>query len=338
MRWVCRKCLPEGSLSDLFKGSRGRRVCSFCNRTDEKGTIRFDKLAQRVKDCVFGEYADADAEFTPLDGDGDGYFGGSLDRYSLLVDVGLGASDAVIDALAEELPDWSWVKKSLTYVSPEEAIQAGWEDFVAYVEEHLTAPTASIIDDSFSGELFGVDTFNRHMDAGLVLSAITELVKTLRLIKSIPRGTALYRCRDEWVDTPTVQNLGPPPSERAKSNRMSRAGESFFYGAFERITAILEVCTAGEVTIGHWRTVRALKVLDLTDLPPVPGFFHRDPEERHGISFLHGFTQDLRKSVAPREREVGYLPSILTAEHFRSHLPQIDGIKYLSAKQGGGTN
>jgi hypothetical protein len=338
MRWVCRDCLQDESLSDLFAKARSKHACSFCGQTDEPGVVGFDRVLRRVRQCVYEEYSDADDEFTPRDGDGEGYVGGSTDRHNLLLDLGLNASDPVLNAIAETLPDLCWVKKSFSYVDYHDAMQAGWEEFVRYVRSFSEAPEVPAPRAVFGREVFGVETADGYVDPGHVLTAISELTMRLRLVKRLPKGTALYRCRPKRVDVASVSELGPPrPEWVTKPGRMNRAGVAYFYGAFDRKTAIMEVCSDGAATLGYWVTLRPLNVLDITDLPAMPGFFHRDPEERHGISFFHGFALDLRKDVKGEEN-VGYLPSILVAEHFRANLGQIDGIVYLSAKNNGGKN
>ena len=68
------------------------------------------------------------------------------------------------------------------------------------------------------------------------------------LAREIPAGTMLHRARlfapGAIVET-TAAALGPPPRAFAQANRMSAAGISMFYGAFEPETAAAEVAGAG---------------------------------------------------------------------------------------------
>ena len=95
--------------------------------------------------------------------------------------------------------------------------------------------------------------------------------------------------------------LGPPPREKAPSNRMSAAGISVFYGAFDMATARVEASVslpAGwSLTGAAWRCARALHVLDLSELPPVPSIFAISREERGMLLFLWEFVKSITAPV-----------------------------------------
>ena len=120
-----------------------------------------------------------------------------------------------------------------------------------------------------------------------------------------------------------------------------------FYGSVDKLTAQKEVSHDAKdpavVTVGTFVTLKEIKVLDLTRVPPVPSLFDL---ANHGIRpaciFLNAFVDDLTKPVVKDGREhVKYVPSQVVTEYFRhifrddDEVP-IHGILYPSAVNDGG--
>ena len=79
--------------------------------------------------------------------------------------------------------------------------------------------------------------------------------------------------------------MAEAPDSAAISNRMSAAGISMFYAAFDMATARAEVSaniSTGEhiLTGAEWTNTRELNVLDLTKLPAVPSIYATPRHER----------------------------------------------------------
>jgi hypothetical protein len=132
---------------------------------------------------------------------------------------------------------------------------------------------------------------------------------------------------------------------------MSAAGISVFYGAMDEETACAETCRqeTEAVSVGAFESTRELCALDLTKLPPVPGFYSDvDAHTRDSISFLHAFVAEVTQPTERDGREdVEYAPTQIVAEYFRwrfrlygpgSTRPRLDGILYPSAQGDGGVN
>ena len=111
-----------------------------------------------------------------------------------------------------------------------------------------------------------------------MLDALRDMVQESGLIRTLPADVVLYRVRShkKSEDCTTRESLGPPPGDKAPSNRMSAAGISFFYGALEMATAAIEASVTMPkgsewvLTGAAWQCSRPLHVLDLSELPPVP--------------------------------------------------------------------
>ena len=134
---------------------------------------------------------------------------------------------------------------------------------------------------------------------------------------------------------------------------MSPAGIPVFYGALDRDTAIAETLahagaggTASKVRVswGTFRTLDSMRVLDLTSLEPVPGFFSSGRGSREALSFLRTFASEVARPIPQDGREhIEYVPTQVVAEYFR-HVyegadgSRIDGILYPSSVREGGTS
>jgi RES domain-containing protein len=146
-----------------------------------------------------------------------------------------------------------------------------------------------------------------------------------------------------------ANSVRPPDSKARFSNRMSPAGIVMFYGAQERETALREVRDTGradetELTVGSFKTVADLKIIDLTRLPPSPSLFDRDNRAMiSGIRFLHRFVEELKQPVIKDGREhVDYVPTQVVTEYFRRAFADVErkpvqGILYPSSVHSGGT-
>ena len=88
----------------------------------------------------------------------------------------------------------------------------------------------------------GAEPFYVHPSE--LLDELASVVKTLKLITTLPIATVIYRARAHENGLPgysTVAELGPPPKEVARAGRMNAEGIVVFYGAFDDQTAIAEI-------------------------------------------------------------------------------------------------
>lgn len=191
----------------------------------------------------------------------------------------------------------------------------------------------------FTGEKLSED--NGLMD---ILTELGVKISENNLCKEVDIATELHRCRfidpQEVVDS--FDKITSPPAAKAKQSRMSPAGISMFYGAFDRNTAVLEsspdgVKTKGSHVVGKFKTKTKLKVLDLTNLPQ---FSFWMPSDWEGIKFLRSFQNEITKSIKRDDRiHIEYVPSQVFTEYLRyiyrdAKGEKIDGIIYKSSPKG----
>lgn len=103
-----------------------------------------------------------------------------------------------------------------------------------------------------------------------------------------------------------------------------------FYASDDAETALRETARkSGTFALGRFETKRSAKILDLTQLPPVPSLFDlNNAQDRPQLIFLHSFARDVSKPVAHDDRiHVEYVPTQVVTEYFRSVFKTADGAR-----------
>ena len=171
-----------------------------------------------------------------------------------------------------------------------------------------------------------------------ILSVLSDLIIEQGLVKSLPKGTNLYRARkvDDVNLNYKFADITSPPDNLAFPNRMSPAGISMFYASFEKETATNE-CVGGDskgLIVGTFETTKDLKVIDLTSIPE-QSFWVNNWQENQ---FLHHFNENITKRVDPKDtNHLQYIPTQVFTEYLRymfrdSKGQQIEGLIYGSSK------
>lgn len=186
-----------------------------------------------------------------------------------------------------------------------------------------------------------------------MLDAIGQLLRRLDLMRVVQPGTVIYRVRavDKGKRLAGPGELGPPTRENAtQPNRMSPAGIVMFYGATKPETALVETfqphkqgVSEKAVWLASFKVITELRLLDLTDLPPVPSIFDSVLRDQlNGIAFLHHFQRDLVQPISRDGYEhIEYVPTQIVTEYIRhvfrtKDQKSLDGILYRSSKQSNG--
>jgi len=181
-----------------------------------------------------------------------------------------------------------------------------------------------------------------------ILTEIGKAVVNGHLIKSIKSDSQIYRCRvhnrDEKVDH--FEHLASPPDERAKQNRMSPAGISMFYGAFDEKTAIIEANSGMRdipdliSTTAIFKTKKKLKVIDFTELQNKISYY--EDYNYYIMEFLKSFVKGIAPKIIHDDRiHIEYIPTQIVTEYFRyvfrtNRNHKIDGLIYKSSENNGG--
>lgn len=242
--------------------------------------------------------------------------------------------DRLYYALLRNLTDETWCEYDWLSLDRDVALKMSWERFCETVKHQRR----------FFFHATGTDDRDSYTPASL-LTAIARASEYLGLISEIPAGTKLWRARTDLTSRKkaVAADFGPPPVHLAlQSNRMNPPGIPMVYLASTAKTALRET-RSRTARVGQWEANRALRVLDLRDLPPIPGVFAEESrQERLMIRFLHHFADDIMTPVERDERvHIDYLPSQVITEYLRDfefNGGQLDGIAYGSTVDRGRWN
>ncbi|MFN0096204.1 MAG: RES family NAD+ phosphorylase [Dehalococcoidia bacterium] len=178
-----------------------------------------------------------------------------------------------------------------------------------------------------------------------ILASIADEIHAAGLVRELPPNTDFWRARNRSHGPRFLDGseLGPAPRKDASANRMTAAGVPAFYAARDIATAIAEIDNPDAYSAGRFRTLRALSVLDLSQLPSFPSIFDLNAKRRLlALRFLCAFAVAVAKPIhADRGQHVGYAPTQAFATYMREmYGPRtgvpIDGILYQSSRRTGG--
>ena len=340
-RDVCVRCFGDDDLQDFIRAFETKGRCSFCHARHVSVAPLRD-MADHLRGFMEENYSKA-ADDLPYESREGGYQGGSTySTWEVLIEqIGLplrGVGEVELgEALADTIGDDVWCDYDWTALDLDESLQYSWDRFCETVKHHRRFFFQGVGRSKYSG----VD----DRSSIEILSDIKRLIKGSGLIRRLPKGFTLYRARPRKARkryTTTAELASPPVEFALQSNRMNPPGIPMFYGAESRKLALAEVRNS-KASIGRFRTTRTIRILDLANLPPMPGFFsgaHRN--RRLYLSFLHAFTREIVKPVPRDERtHIDYLPTKVLTEYLRDARfggKKIRGIRYPSATGKAGAN
>lgn len=241
------------------------------------------------------------------------------------------------NALATQIGEEIWCSPNWTSLDPDDSLRFSWDQFCDTIKHRRR----------YFFQDFGKSPYGGSDDRSPVelLEEIRDIIEHEALVEEVPTGLILFRARgrDRGQRFSTAAELAPPPSALAlQSNRMNPPGIPMFYGADNASLALAEI-QQRRASIGAFRTLRDVHLLNLSDLPKLPGFFAGGSRtKRLQLSFLHGFAANIVKPVPRDDRtHIDYLPTQVFTEYLRdirigSHA--LDGIRYPSATGAAGSN
>lgn len=337
-RCVCAGCFDDGDLKSMIREAGEYGACDFCG-TPRAKVVELSFVTQHIGERANTFYGKA-VEQLPYESAEGGYQGENFDTYELLTDhigIELPRDDGeLLDAIASDLGDDQWCAYDWTQLELNESMAYSWRRFSEIVKHERRfffqgSPRRGGPPDDRSPIQFFLD--------------LRDLLERLGRVRTYQPGLRLFRARPrapgQRHTTPAA--LGPPPPEFAlQANRMNPPGIPMFYGADSERLAVAEVRNQ-RVSLAMFETTRELRIIDLVDLPSVPGFFSDASRRRiQGLDFLREFAVEISLPVPRDERvHVDYLPTQIFTEFLRDArfggLP-VDGIRYPSATPTRGAN
>lgn len=326
---VCWKCFADDDLVTFVRTNGKRGHCDYCG-TSRILCCEFGCISEFIRERL-AEYYSRAVDELPYDSGEGGYLGTTYDSYDLIDDHAVVADcDKLRHELASELGDDIWCEYNWTSLELDSAYNLAWKRFCDTIKHERR----------FFFATFGHDPDDRDSISPIgILDTLAHWIDELGLMTTLPAGGHVWRARASGpgVTYKTPAELGPPPAESAlQANRMNPAGIPMFYAAAKEKTAAVE--TPGKhLSLGKFRLLRRLQMVDLAGLPPVPGFFgDASKRERLTIRFLHDFRKSIEQPIARDEKtHIDYLPSQVVTEYFRTCKiggGAVDGVIYRSAK------
>lgn len=326
---ICSNCVNDYALEAYIVNEEVGGCCSYCG--EEGWVVESGELMVYIKDCISIEYGRA-VEWLGYDSREGGYQGTTYDSYDLVDEIC--ALNEIAEDFREELveffSDEIWCDRDPYGDDESSILRYTWGNFVKFIKTKRRYFFWKIETNKESDDY----TSNTH----LILEDIAQNIIDLKLIAPLERGTVIYRGRRGKL-TPSCEKLGPPPSEKAQQNRMSPAGISMFYGAFDQETIIAEILDENlfePVTIGSFKTTQDFNVIDFTKLPQFISIFDKEKSRyREGLIFMKSFLRDFVSPVEKDGREhVDYVPTQVVTEFIRDSFLSynIQGILYPSSK------
>ena len=224
--------------------------------------------------------------------------------------------------------DQPWIKKDAFEPWKHERMTWQWERFSELVKTKCRYTFWSIPDHG--------DGKGTLAD---ILKDLGSVLCTTGAIVGLPIGTSLYRVRGLNVlkDSYNFNDITSPPDGMGGQCRMSPAGVSMFYAAFDSRTAFSEYLKSkGHVAtlLGEFKTKVPLCVIDLTSLPEYVSIWMDNWES---VSFLKSFHSNITQPINDGQENIDYIPSQVFVEYLRwmfvyPECKSIDGLIYKSSK------
>ena len=341
---ICSECVSAPFLVGWISDNASATTCTFCGRREEEPiAAAFDEFVGVVVGGIGFDWNHPDSEGISYISREGGYQAAVSDLSDVLAGYDISDKDDVVDALIESIDDNGWVERDYYIGDKSRRLEWGWESFKQITKHQTRYLFLSAVEEDGGGSV----------PASQMLHAIGEVIAKdlcdFEFVKTIGSDSDLIRIRIGADAFGTAADIGSPPEELAiQSNRMSPAGVSMFYGAFDIATAIAETLDpaqhAGQtISIGTFRALRELRVVDLAGLPAIPSVFDLERQHLiHPLRFLHAFVVDLAKPIARDGREhFEYVPTQIVTEYFRRVFRgpgnvNPDGLIYRSARHPGG--
>lgn len=341
--FVCTNCIDDTALVAFINAHGEEQACSYCESYEQgKKAVPFDDFAQKFLRGIESAWGDPNNEGVAWDG---GWVGDVIDTYDLIteqLDIGFSSEELSSD-LIDSLSNHQWCQRNFYELPLHQALLSGWNEFTRVVKHEARYVFFRRVDKERDWR------GREEIPPAEFLDALGSVIAECGLYSTLHAGTVLCRLRTHAHDVryTKAQELGSPPPNVARfPNRMSAAGITAFYGAFDKETAIAETTSPGSegqaATLGHFKLLKDLYLVDFTKIPQVPSIWEDGTSStRHGIIFLRNFLRDFTAPVEKDGREhIEYVPTQIVAEYLRFvHLGQknnpIDGILYNSARRTG---
>lgn len=339
---VCPDCVEDDFLKELIRQNASARQCDYCGkRTRSVSAAPVVAIMPAVASALGYFYAEPTEAGVPYDG---GWVFEPTDTADALMGIPFNGHDDLFEDVVESFSNTAWVSAAEGHWASShrnEEWSWAWQAFAEKVKHQSRYFFMTTADNT--------EDWAQHGPLD-VLGLVGEMAGRLDLLVCLPEETNLFRVRERVgnADWPiSDEQLGAPPNHLANAGRMNPAGISYLYLSKTKKGALAEVLRGPpcRAVAARFETVRALVVLDLTRLPPLPSVFDDEQRRvREAVLFLNDFVADICQPVQKDGREhINYVPSQVVSEYFAQVFKtpegeQLDGIVYPSAISPGSVN
>lgn len=349
-RSVCGSCTGDEALSSLVEQHANADECSFCGRKGQNIAADTDTVLERIGSQLLIGWSRAEDVLYHDSEEESGYAGPVYEIRDVLESEGVEFGNEDFESFVlEAFGETQYAPAGVYAMTQGEALRAGWDDLVETVK-HRQRFFFVLARNDRSGDGAGV-AVPRGRE---LLSELDRLIREYGLLRELSAGTPLYRVRLHPLRKryETAKDLGAPPPDSASQSRMSPAGIPMLYTAEEIETAISETVEARRsprkgLTVATFKPAETLRIVDFSQLPPIPSVFDDSPETprvRHELGFLYGMRRDIGGEVKLDGRQhIEYVPTQVVCEYIRHRLPErlgqpVHGLAWESTRASGGRN
>ena len=210
--------------------------------------------------------------------------------------------DEFADIADSETRDWLrahlkddviYCKQDWQILSPGEALKSTWDRFCEQVK-HRTRFMFFDHEPERDDEPY-------HVPLADMLNQLGDVIRDCDLVHDVSPSTRIFRVRAHKPGQGYTKpiELGPPPPEFATTaGRMNAPGIAVMYAAYSPNTALAEVSSEDtDFSVAEFELKHNLRVVDLTNIPPVPSIFDEGPRE--ALQFLRHFVTNVSQPFKP---------------------------------------
>lgn len=335
-KYICSHHINDVAINDFILKYSDTLRCSYCGKRRKVALLK--DVVNFINNGL-GSFYEAPVNSMGYDSAEGGYLGTVYEIDELIEEVGLEIDDDNLQQdIINSFDNTPWCEIDPYADRESEYLRYNW-DYFKNIIKHKSRYVFSQTDE-FKRDYLGGNPFDILHDVG-------RRVEKLNLFTWIKKDTLLYRCRQHKLskEVKTPRDITSPPLQYATlTNRMSPAGISMFYCAFERDTAKKETIETADTskpyyTIGRFKNKADLFLLDLSIPLNIPSMFDEaNRQNYYSIIFLKNFIIDLTREIKRDGYEhIDYIPTQVVTEYFRYTFcdltqTKIDGIIYPSVK------
>lgn len=351
-KYVCKQCFSDYAIKEFIGENAVDKKCSYCsNESNEPIAAPLEEVVEFIREGIETEW-DNPVNCVGWESAEGGWMGARvIDSYNLIYEELEELQDTNEDLLNDIIYslDQEWCQRDPYGLPDEEALFLSWTGFADQVKHHTRYIFLRLKEEKefpYDSDIIPVSKMLDRLSDEFSKLEEENLLTMLRVDSKIFRT----RIHDNSVHLSRATEIGTVPLEYAKySNRMSPAGISMFYGAFDPQTAMEETVGDSDIgvgkiaSIGTFNVIKQMEVLDLTKLHEIPSIFDTNRGYlRSSLIFLRNFQEEISKPINKDEVEhIEYVPTQVFTEYIR-HLYRdqsgnaLDGILYPSSKHRGG--